>query len=124
MLIAPCTPQSRLMPGTAVIVEGVRSQPEWNGRRGLVQTSDEERGRYELLVKGRTRSLGVPLGCCRLESMVEQERERQEAARVAAKRAVIAENVRTALAARQAAAAGSAAGSAPESEHASSIPSV
>ena len=111
------------MPGTAVIVEGVRSQPEWNGRRGLVQTSDEERGRYELLVKGRTRSLGVPLGCCRLESMVEQERERQEAARVAAKRAVIVENVRTALAARQAA-AGSAAGSAPESEHASSSPSV
>jgi hypothetical protein len=89
-----------LGPGTAVVVEGLRSQPEWNGKRGLVQSFDEQRGRYALLVKGRARPLGVPLGCCRLESLVEQERHLQEAARVAARRAEVQELVHAALAAR------------------------
>ena len=93
-----CSP--RLGPGTAVIVEGVSSKPEWNGQRGLVQSFDEQRGRYALLVKGRARPLGVPPGCCRLESVVEQERQLQEAARVAARRAEVQESVRAALAAR------------------------
>ena len=58
----------------AVVIEGLRSQPEWNGQRGLVQDCDVERGRYGLLIKGRgRRPLGVRLECCRLESVVEQE---------------------------------------------------
>ena len=64
-----------LGPGTAVIVEGLRSQPEWNGKRFLVESIDAEQGRYQLLVKGRARPLGVKLECCRLESLVKQERE-------------------------------------------------
>ena len=76
-----------LGPGTAVIVEGLRSQPEWNGKRGLVKSVDAEQGRYRLLVKGRARPLGVKLDSCRLESLVEQERELQEAARVAERKA-------------------------------------
>ena len=62
-----------LFPGTAVIVEGLVSQPELNGQRGLVQSFDVERGRYALLVKGRERPLGVKLACCRLESLVQRE---------------------------------------------------
>ena len=81
-----------------------------NGNRGLVQGFDKEQGRYTLLVKGRQRPLGVRLDCCRLESMVEQERQRQEAARVAARKAVITESVRAALDARRAV-------SEPEPEH-------
>ena len=62
-----------LAPGTAMIVEGLISQPEWNGKRLLVVDADQ--GRYRLLVKGRARLLGVKLDCCRLESLVKQERE-------------------------------------------------
>ena len=91
----------RLAPGTAVVVEGLLSQPEWNGKRGLVLSFDEERGRYRLLVKGRAALLGVRLECCRLESMVEQERK----LRAAARRAEIEQSVRVALEARCAAAA-------------------
>ena len=90
----------RLVHGTAVIVEGVRSKPEWNGRRGLVQSFDYQRGRYALLVEGRSRPLSVPPGCCRLESVVEQGRQLREAAR----RAEIEARVRAALDARAAAA--------------------
>ena len=74
------TNQPRLVPGTAVIVEGLRSQPEWNGARGLVQSFDESKGRYKLLVKERERTLqlGVKIECCRLEWMVEQERQELE----------------------------------------------
>ena len=89
----------RLGAGTAVIVEGLRSQPEWNGKRGLVQSFDEEKGRYRLLVKGRVGPLGVRLACCRLESMVEHERQLHAAAR----RAEVEEAVRVALEARGAA---------------------
>ena len=101
-----------LDPGTAVIVEGLCSKPEWNGKRLLVKSVEAEQGRYALLVKGRARPLGVPLGCCRLESLVEQERELQEAARVAVRKAEIQESVRAALAAR-----GTASVSEPEPEH-------
>ena len=97
-----------LEPGTAVIVEGLRSQPEWNGKRGLVQSVDAEQGRYALLVKGRARPLGVKLDSCRLQSLVKQARDLQEAARVAARRAEVQESVRAALAAR---------GAEPEPEH-------
>ena len=69
-------------------------------QRGLVESADEEQGRYRLLMKGRSRPLGVKLDSCRLESMVKQERELQEAARVAARKAEIQESVRAALAAR------------------------
>ena len=48
------------------------------------------------------RDLGVKLECCRLASLVEQERELQEAARVAARKAEVRESVRAALAARAA----------------------
>ena len=89
-----------LTPGTAVIVEGLISQPEWNGTRLLVKSIDAEQGRYRLLVKGRARPLGVKLECCRLESLVEQDLQLQEAARVAVRRAEVQESVRAALAAR------------------------
>ena len=88
-----------LRDGTAVIVEGVISQPAWNGRRGLVQSFDAARGRYALLVQERARPLGVKLECCRLESLAERERHMQEAA----KRVQIEERVRAALDARRAA---------------------
>ena len=54
-------------------MEGLRSQPEWNGQRGLVQDCDMQRGRYALIIDGRPRPLGVRLDCCRLESVTEQE---------------------------------------------------
>ena len=98
--VTPLCLRPRLGPGTAVIVEGMRSKPEWNDRRGLVQSFDAGRGRYALLVKGRAQPLSVPPGCCRLESVVEQERLLQ----VAARRARIEVDVRDALAARNAAA--------------------
>ena len=63
------------MVGTAVVVEGLRSQPEWNGTRGLVHSFDVQTGRYRLIVKEQERHLNVRLGCCRLESVVEQERQ-------------------------------------------------
>ena len=94
--VTPLCLRPRLGPGTAVIVEGMRSKPEWNDRRGLVQSFDAGRGRYALLVKGRAQPLSVPPGCCRLESVVEQERQVHEAAR----RSEIEERVRVALAAR------------------------
>ena len=72
-----------LDPGTAVIVEGLISQPKWNGRRLLVESVDEEQGRYRLLVKGRARPLGVKLDCCKLQSLVTQGREPQESVRAA-----------------------------------------
>ena len=80
----------------------MRSQPEWNGKRCLVKSIDAEQGRYRLLVKGRAQPLGVKLECCRLHSLVEQERGLLEAARVAARRAEVQESVRAALAARAA----------------------
>ena len=64
-----------------MVVEGLRAQPEWNGKRGLVQSFDEEKGRYRLLVKGRPGLLGVRLECCLLESMVEHERQLHAVAR-------------------------------------------
>ena len=91
-----------------MIVEGLRSQTEWNGKRFLVKSVDAGRGRYRLLVTGRAQPLGVKLECCRLQSLVQQERELQEAARVAARRAEIKVSVRAALAAR---------GVEPEAEH-------
>ena len=91
--------EPRLGTGTAVIVEGLCGQPEWNGKRGLVHSFDEEKGRYRLLVKGRAGFLDVRLACCRLESRVEQERQLQALAR----RAEVKEAVRVALEARDAA---------------------
>ena len=64
-----------------------------------MQGFDVGRGRYTLLIKERERPLGVRSTCCRLESVVEQERRLQ----VAARRARIEADVRSALAARNAA---------------------
>jgi hypothetical protein len=36
--------------GSAVIVEGLDAAPEWNGKRGLVESYDAAKGRYRLLV--------------------------------------------------------------------------
>ena len=63
-----------LAPATAVIVRGLRSQPEWNGKRGLIKSFDAARGRYALLIKGRTRPLGVKFDCCMLEPLAGQAR--------------------------------------------------
>jgi tetratricopeptide (TPR) repeat protein len=83
--------------GSAVIVEGLDAAPEWNGKRGLVESYDAAKGRYQLLVKGRTKALGVKVACCKLEFAVEQEQQEQEATR----RARVEANVRAALAARE-----------------------
>jgi hypothetical protein len=83
--------------GSAVIVEGLDAAPEWNGKRGLVESYDAAKGRYRLLVKGRTKALGVKAACCKLEFAAEQEQREHEATR----RARVEANVRAALAARE-----------------------
>jgi hypothetical protein len=82
---------------SAVIVEGLDVAPEWNGKRALVESYDAATRRYRLLVKGRTKTLGVKVACCKLEFAVEQEQREQEATR----RARVEANVRAALAARE-----------------------
>jgi hypothetical protein len=88
-----------LKQGSAVIVEGLDAAPEWNGKRGLVESHDAAKGRYRLLVKGRTKALGVKVACCKLEFAVEQQE--QERLHEATRRARIEANVRAALAARE-----------------------
>eukprot|EP01046_Picozoa_sp_COSAG06_P052234 COSAG06_NODE_8724_length_2087_cov_1.937123_1_plen_222_part_00 len=83
--------------GSAVIVEGLDAAPEWNGKRGLVEGYDAAKGRYRLLVKGRTKALRVKVACCKLEFAAEQEQREHEATR----RARVEANVRAALAARE-----------------------
>ena len=83
--------------GSAVIVEGLDAAPEWNGKRGLVESYDAAKGRYQLLVKGRTKPLGVKVSYCKLEFVAEQEQQEHEATR----RARVEANVRAALAARE-----------------------
>ena len=80
-----------------MIVEGLDVAPEWNGKRGLVESYDAAKGRYRLLVKGRTKALGVKVACCKLEFAAEQEQREHEATR----RARVEANVRAALAARE-----------------------
>ena len=82
--------------GSAVIVEGLDAAPEWNGKRGLVESYDVAQGRYQLLVKGRTKPLGVKVACCKLEFAAEQEQQEQKAMR----RVRVEANVRAALLAR------------------------
>jgi hypothetical protein len=83
--------------GSAVIVEGLDAAPQWNGKRGLVESYDAAKGRYQLLVKGRTKPLGVKVACCKLEFAAEQEQREREATR----RARVEANVRAALLARE-----------------------
>jgi hypothetical protein len=83
--------------GVAVIVEGLDAAPEWNGKRGLVESYDAAKGRYQLLVKRRANTLGVKVLCCKLEFAAEQEQREQEAMR----RARVEANVRAALVARE-----------------------
>ena len=64
---------------------------------GLVESYDAEKGRYQLLVKGRVKPLGVKVACCKLEFAAEQEQREHEATR----RARVEANVRAALAARE-----------------------
>eukprot|EP01046_Picozoa_sp_COSAG06_P045263 COSAG06_NODE_6232_length_3027_cov_15.461292_1_plen_133_part_00 len=66
-------------------------------RAGLVESYDAEKGRYQLLVKGRVKPLGVKVACCKLEFAAEQEQREHEATR----RARVGANVRAALAARE-----------------------
>jgi hypothetical protein len=58
--------------------------------------ADAAKGRYRLLVKGRTKSLRFKVACCKLEFAVEQEQREHEATR----RARVEANVRAALLAR------------------------
>jgi hypothetical protein len=85
---------------SAMIIEGLDAAPEWDGKRGLVESYDAAKGRYQLLVKGRTKALGVKVACCKLEFAAEQEQREHEATR----RARVEANVRAALAAREPAA--------------------
>ena len=87
-----------------MIVEGLQTAPEWNGKRGLVESFNEQSGRYTLRVEGRKpQGLNVKLGRCRLEStsMVEFEAAEQKREREATLRARVEANVRAALAARR-----------------------
>eukprot|EP01046_Picozoa_sp_COSAG06_P002535 COSAG06_NODE_90_length_24779_cov_33.515843_23_plen_438_part_00 len=84
---------------SAVIVEGLDAAPEWNGKRGLVESYDAAKGRYQLLVQGRTKPLGVKVACCKLQFAVAQEQQEQE--QEVTRRARVEANVRAALAARE-----------------------
>jgi hypothetical protein len=84
---------------SAVIVHGLEAAPEWNGKRGLVESYDAAKGRYQLLVKGRTKTLGVKVACCKLEFAAAQEQRERE--HEATRRARVEANVRAALAARE-----------------------
>ena len=81
---------------SAAIVEGLDGAPEWNGKRGLVESYDAEKGRYRLLMKGRTKALVVKVARCKLEFAAEQEQQEH-----ATRRARVEANVRAALAARE-----------------------
>jgi hypothetical protein len=83
--------------GSGVIMEGLDAAPEWNGKRGLVESYDTAKGRYQLLVTGRTTALGVRAACCKLEFAAEQEHWEHEVVR----RAVVQANVEAALALRK-----------------------
>ena len=85
--------------GLAVIVERLEAAPEWNGKRGLVESYDAEKGRYLLLVQGRTKALGVKVACCKLEFVAEQKQQEEQQE---TRRARVEANVRAALAAREA----------------------
>eukprot|EP01046_Picozoa_sp_COSAG06_P053366 COSAG06_NODE_9209_length_1958_cov_1.408822_1_plen_590_part_10 len=86
-----------LRQGSAVIVEGLDTAPEWNGKRGLVESYDAAKGRYRLLVKERTKALGVRVACCKLQFAVEQEQQEHEKTR----RAQIEASVKAAIALRE-----------------------
>eukprot|EP01046_Picozoa_sp_COSAG06_P018514 COSAG06_NODE_1291_length_9980_cov_166.860237_4_plen_91_part_00 len=77
-----------------MIVEGNNAAPEWNGKRGVVESCDK--GRYRLLFQGRKKALAVKVAYCKLEFAVEAERHDREATM----RARVEANVRAALAAR------------------------
>ena len=62
-----------------------------------MESYDAEKGRYRLLIKGRTKSLGVKVACVKLEFAAGQEQREREATR----RARVEANVRAALAARE-----------------------
>ena len=57
--------------GTAMVIQGLQSAPQWNGRRGIVQEFDAEKGRYILNIKGRAKPLGLKPNCCRLAATVD-----------------------------------------------------
>jgi hypothetical protein len=84
--------------GTAVIVGGLEAAPEWNGERGLVERYDKVAGRYQLLMKGREKALGVKAERCTLDfSEGGDEKRESEATR----RARVEATVRAAIAARE-----------------------
>ena len=60
-------------------MEGLNAAPEWNGKRGLVESYDATKGRYRLLVKGRSNALGVRVACIKLEFAAKQEQGEHEA---------------------------------------------
>ena len=63
----------RLNPGSAVVIIGLVSAKEWNGKRGIILSFDRKRGRYRIHVKGRAKPLSVKLGDCVLEVFAEVE---------------------------------------------------
>jgi hypothetical protein len=106
-----------LYPGTAVLVEGLATAPEWNGKRGLIKQFDGTRGRYLVVVPGRKKPLGLKPKCCRLEIQIAEvyagkfqeeipdgidQVTRAAMWSVEEKRMQVAERVRAAIAARDA----------------------
>ena len=66
-----------------------------------MESHDAVKGRYQLLVKGRTKALGGKVARCKLEFAAEQEQQEQQE-QEATRRARVEANVRAALAAREA----------------------
>ena len=57
--------------GVAVIIQGLQKSPQWNGQRGLIQSFDRDKRRYEVKIGGRNRVLRVKMHCCMPEAFVD-----------------------------------------------------
>jgi hypothetical protein len=60
-----------LREGAAVVVDGVQSQPELNGREGTVLEFDAGRGRYKVRLEGEARMKMLKPECCLIAGLPE-----------------------------------------------------
>ena len=60
-----CSPASLVLAvGTAVIVSGLTGAPELNGRTGVIEGFDDEKGRYAVRLAGRKKPAALRPGNC------------------------------------------------------------
>ena len=71
--VEPVNLSAYLVPeGTTVILHGIESAPELNGRHGVVRSYDEPKDRYKVKVEGREKLAALKHYNCRLcEPVVE-----------------------------------------------------